>query len=41
MNKIITFVLLTVFMTAAYSHSGRTASDGCHRDSSTGTRHCH
>ncbi|MGS0705468.1 YHYH domain-containing protein [Acinetobacter sp. ANC 3781] len=25
----------------AYSHSGRTASDGCHNERSTGERHCH
>ena len=41
MNKIITFVLLTIFATTAYSHSGRTDKNGCHRESSTGTRHCH
>lgn len=23
------------------SHSGRTASDGCHYDRQTGIRHCH
>lgn len=25
----------------AYAHSGRTAADGCHKNSKTGTRHCH
>ncbi|WP_143223864.1 YHYH domain-containing protein [Acinetobacter sp. ANC 3903] len=41
MKKIIVLALIASFAAAAYSHSGRTASDGCHNDSSTGTRHCH
>ena len=27
--------------TIAEAHGGRTAADGCHKDSRTGTRHCH
>jgi len=41
LNKIIALVLLTLVATIAYSHSGHTASDGCHNERSTGTRHCH
>ncbi|TCB75525.1 YHYH domain-containing protein [Acinetobacter sp. ANC 3781] len=41
MDKIIALVLLTLVTTMAYSHSGRTASDGCHNERSTGERHCH
>lgn len=27
--------------TVADAHGGRTAADGCHKNSKTGTRHCH
>ncbi|MGD9699466.1 YHYH domain-containing protein [Acinetobacter sp.] len=41
MKKIIILALIASFTTAAYSHSGRTAKDGCHKQRSTGERHCH
>ena len=43
-TKRITSVVLTLsltFSTFAFSHSGRTNSEGCHNDNSNGTYHCH
>ena len=36
-------ILLLIFAVPdiAYAHGGRTAADGCHKNSKTGTRHCH
>ncbi|MDH5232070.1 MAG: YHYH domain-containing protein [Gammaproteobacteria bacterium] len=39
-NTILLFSLL-VFASATHAHSGRTDSNGCHKDSKTGTTHCH
>ena len=40
--KIVIASILFVFVSGfAYAHSGGTASDGCHEDHRTGTRHCH
>ena len=38
---LLTSIFLVTFNQNASSHSGRTASDGCHNEKSTGTRHCH
>ncbi len=38
---IIASVILVTSIAAAYAHSGRTASDGCHYDRKTMIRHCH
>lgn len=41
MKKVILLVLITCFATSAFSHGGRTDKNGCHKESKTGTRHCH
>jgi len=41
MNKFLATCLLIVISVNLQAHSGRTAADGCHKDSRTGTRHCH
>ena len=38
---LLTSIFLITFNQNAFAHSGRTASDGCHNEKSTGTRHCH
>lgn len=41
MNKIL-FVFLTFSLASTvFAHSGGTDKNGCHRESATGTRHCH
>jgi len=35
-------IIITILIPqVSFSHSGGTDSNGCHTDSSTGTRHCH
>ncbi|MEG2446464.1 MAG: YHYH domain-containing protein [Acinetobacter sp.] len=41
MKKFIILALVAAFATTAYSHGGRTDKNGCHKDKSTGERHCH
>ncbi|MGL4827044.1 MAG: YHYH domain-containing protein [Vibrionaceae bacterium] len=42
MKKILAlFVISFVCVGTAFAHSGGTDSNGCHRDSKTGLRHCH
>ena len=38
---LVTSIFLITFNQNAFTHSGRTASDGCHNEKSTGARHCH
>ena len=38
---ILTFLFVVFLNYTVTAHSGRTASDGCHNQKSTGTRHCH
>ena len=44
MRKLLLVAMLIaglVISPLAYAHGGRTDKKGCHRDKSTGTRHCH
>lgn len=41
MKKVIILALVASFATTVYSHGGRTDKTGCHKESKTGTRHCH
>ncbi|WP_143223872.1 YHYH domain-containing protein [Acinetobacter sp. ANC 3903] len=41
MKRIIALALIASFATSAYSHGGRTDKNGCHKQRSTGERHCH
>lgn len=44
MKRFAAAILIAMFAltsAVAYAHSGRTDKDGCHKDSKTGTRHCH
>jgi hypothetical protein len=42
MKKIIlTLLLLMAVPGLVMAHSGRTDKNGCHKDKTTGTRHCH
>lgn len=38
---ILSAMLLIVFASSAFAHSGRTNKDGCHNDTRTGGYHCH
>lgn len=41
MKTILTTLLLTMFSTLSFAHSGGTNSAGCHNDRKNGTYHCH
>ncbi|WP_373431879.1 YHYH domain-containing protein [Acinetobacter sichuanensis] len=41
MKKLLVVLIVSMFTTLAYSHSGGTDKNGCHKDSKTGSRHCH
>lgn len=43
MKKIILAILIGGLLASSFSmaHSGRTDRNGCHKDTKTGTRHCH
>ncbi len=41
MKKLIFVAALVMFASQAYAHGGRTDKNGCHRDTKSGTRHCH
>ena len=42
LKKFVIYMLIgCLFSTVAYSHGGGLDSQGCHRQTSTGTRHCH
>lgn len=41
MRSAFAIVLILTTTTAAHAHSGGTDANGCHTDSSTGSRHCH
>lgn len=34
-------MIISIVALVLWTHPGGLAADGCHRDSSTGTRHCH
>lgn len=40
-GALITTGVVGFLSSSAYAHPGGLADDGCHRDSRTGTRHCH
>lgn len=43
MKKIILAILIGGLLASSFSmaHGGRTDRNGCHKDTKTGTRHCH
>lgn len=41
MKILILSIVVAVFSTAAFAHSGGTNSAGCHKNHSTGGYHCH
>ncbi|MFD1261700.1 YHYH domain-containing protein [Entomomonas asaccharolytica] len=43
MKKVIFIILISSLLISnlGMAHSGRTDKNGCHRDKSTNTRHCH
>ena len=42
MKKLVLILCISLgFAVAAFSHSGRTNSSGCHNDTKTGGYHCH
>lgn len=40
-NILIVIILVLVFSSIAYAHSGGTDSSGCHYNRKTGEYHCH
>ncbi len=38
---VVVAVMIAVMSTYVIAHSGGTDKSGCHKDRSTGTRHCH
>lgn len=41
MIKIILVLTALFSVSTTFAHSGGTDKNGCHRESATGTRHCH
>lgn len=41
MMKVIVLLTMLFLVSGTFAHSGGTDKNGCHRESATGTRHCH
>lgn len=41
MKKVFLAIALMVAVSSVYAHGGRTDASGCHKESKTGTVHCH